>query len=281
MKFINKIIEKLRNKELFKYILWKIGFTHFFKKIRNKISNLKSSKIQEIDFRINNIEDISKFINDYYGFNGKLPEIFSNNKEKLIHKWLHYLPVYENHLSNYVNKDFNFLEIGVSKGGSLQMFREYFGSKAVIFGIDIDKNCFKLNGIDAQVRIGNQSDINFLDSVINEMEYIDVVLDDGSHKMNDIKNSFLHIFPKLKEGGIYIIEDLHTSYWRNFGGGIKNKNNFFNFIRALIDDVHHWYHDQGMHYPEVSKFIPAIHIYDSIVVFEKKLVKKPISTQVY
>ena len=277
MKYINKIVEKIRNKELLKYILWKSGFNSALK----KIVTFRHSKISELDYRVDNIENISQVIYENYGFDGRMSEIFSNNKKKVVHKWLHYLPIYEKYFDSYVGKDVHFLEIGVYKGGSMQMFRKYFGNEALIFGIDIDINCMKYDGVDGNVRIGNQSDKNFLDSVITEMKYVDIVLDDGSHNMKDIKNSFLHIFPKLKDGGIYMIEDLHTSYWRNYGGGIKNNNNFFNFLRELIDDIHHWYHEQSLKYPEVSKFIPAVHIYDSLVVFEKKLVEKPISTKVF
>ena len=63
---------------------------------------------------------------------------------------------------------------------------------------------------------------------------VDIVLDDGSHHMHDVKSSFDYLYPILNVGGIYIIEDLHTSYWRRYGGGYGVKNNFFNFVICFI-----------------------------------------------
>jgi hypothetical protein len=273
MSYIVKIIKKIKNKELFEYISWKLKISKYIsKKNKKEYKNYFSEK----DFRIKNNLDIKKIMNDNYAYDGNLLDIiYKKDNKKLIHKWLHYFPIYEKYFSKFVDKSVYFLEIGVYKGGSLQMFNKYFGNKTTIYGIDIDENCMKFNGEDGQVRIGNQSDIKFLDSVLEEMKYLDIVLDDGSHKMSDIKNSFIYIFPQLRDGGIYMIEDLHTSYWDNYEGGFDNKNNFYNFLRELIDDMHHWYHENNQKYSEISNFISSIHIYDSVVIFEKKLVSKP------
>jgi len=83
---------------------------------------------------------------------------FLNNDKKTIHKWLHYFPVYERHFSSYVNKSLTFIEIGVSGGGSLQMWRRYFGPYARIVGIDIDPNCQQHEEDGIFIRIGDQSD---------------------------------------------------------------------------------------------------------------------------
>ena len=76
------------------------------------------------------------------------------------------------------------------------MWRKYFGESAIIFGIDIDPSCAKFNGIAGQVRIGSQIDKIFLDSVISEMGGVDIILDDGSHHMNNIAPTFKHLFPQ-------------------------------------------------------------------------------------
>ena len=68
----------------------------------------------------------------------------------------------------YRGKKIRFLAIGVSKGGSLQMWRKYFGEDAIIYGIDIDPECAQLDGIAGQVRIGSQADTAFLESVVAE-----------------------------------------------------------------------------------------------------------------
>jgi 23S rRNA U2552 (ribose-2'-O)-methylase RlmE/FtsJ len=173
-----------------------------------------------------------------------------------------------------------FLEIGVSKGGSMQMWRKYFGKEAVIFGIDIEKNCLEFQGINGEVRIGSQDDPDFLNSVVAEMGGVDVILDDGSHVMKHIMTSLSCLLPQLEDGGIYMIEDLHTAYWRNFGGGLRSKMNFFNIVRSLTDDMHSWYHQRSLKHQEISKHCRSIHIYDSIVVIEKGVMYPPVHSKI-
>lgn len=160
------------------------------------------------------------------------------------------------------------------------MWRKYFGDDAIIYGIDINPSCAKFNGISGQVRIGSQDDSNFLESVIREMGGVDIILDDGSHQMNHIIKSFKFLFPLLNENGIYMIEDLHTAYWKNHGGGYHAKSNFFKFLAEIINDMHHWYHAYGVKYPTVSNYCPGIHVHDSIVVFEKSIVYEPTHSRI-
>lgn len=223
-------------------------------------------------------EDIIK----KYNYEGVLLDFFVENKENAVHKWHHYIPLYDQYFSRFrSNGDpVRFLEIGVSKGGSLQVWRRYFGPNAIIFGIDIDPVCEKYDGLAGNVRIGSQGDPQFLRSVIDEMGGVDIVLDDGSHRMEHISSSLRNIFPHLSLGGLYLIEDLHTAYWSSYGGGYKSEHNFFNDIRKIIDDMHHWYHDEDGRYEEVSRFCSAIHIHDSIVVLEKKTVFEPTHSQI-
>ena len=224
--------------------------------------------------------DIKRDVEIKYGFKGDLVDIFSENKGNIVHKWHHYIPLYDKYFSIYRNKKIRFLEIGVSKGGSMQIWRRYFGEDAVIYGIDIDPECERYNGIAGEVRIGSQDDTNFLESVINEMGGVDIILDDGSHRMNHISITFKFLFPKLNYGGIYMIEDLHTSYWRSNGGGYDSKNNFFKIFPDLINDMHHWYHGAGLVIPEISNYCTGIHIHDSIAVFEKSAVQEPTHSEI-
>ncbi len=226
-------------------------------------------------FKFDKVSKVKEDIQTKYGFKGDLLEIFTTNKGNIIHKWHHYIPLYDRYFSNFRGKEVKFLEIGVSKGGSLEMWRKYFGKDAIIYGIDIDPNCAKYDGIAGKVRIGSQDDPMFLESVINEMGGVDVILDDGSHQMKHILKTFKIAFPLLNNGGIYMIEDLHTSYWVNFGGGYYSKSNFFRFLINIVNDMHHWYHWAGVKYPEISKFCSGIHIHDSITVFEKSEVPEP------
>ena len=73
---------------------------------------------------------------------------------------------------------------------------------------------------------------------------VDIVLDDGSHQMKHVVKTLSFLFPKLNYDGIYMIEDLHSSYWSDYGGGYNSNKNFFKFTKELVDDIHHWYHSK-------------------------------------
>jgi len=215
-----------------------------------------------------------------YGICGDLLELYAGGQGHVIHKWHHYIPIYERYLSRFRGRPVRFLEIGVSQGGSLQMWRSYFGRDAVIYGIDIDPRCQEHDGVAGRVRIGSQGDHAFLTSVVREMGGLDIVLDDGSHRMGHIRSSLTSLFPRLEHGGIYMIEDLHTAYWRSFGGGYRAKANFFNFTTELIHDMHRWYHQKGMRHAAISEHCTGVHVHDSITVLEKGHVYPPTHSQV-
>lgn len=225
-------------------------------------------------------QDISEDIRKKYNFSGDLLQLFVSNEGVIVHKWHHFIPLYDRYFKKYRGTEVRFLEIGVNKGGSLQMWRNYFGDQAIIFGIDFNPECASLNGQSAQVRIGSQIDSGFLESVILEMGGLDVVLDDGSHHMKHIRASLDQLFPHLSDGGIYMIEDLHTAYWRNFGGGFGHRQNFFNYLNELVNDMHHWYHTKKVRHPAISQNCTGLHIHDSIVVLEKSPVFEPAHSKI-
>lgn len=225
--------------------------------------------------------DVFEDIKEKYGFDGDLLRFFAQPKgDFLVHKWHHYIPIYDRYFGAYRNKKIRFLEIGVSKGGSLRMWRQYFGPEAIIFGVDVDPACSVYNGTFAEVRIGSQSDAEFLMSVVREMGGVDVVLDDGSHHMSDIHFSIRTLFPLLNQNGLYLIEDLHTAYWHRYGGGVGSSQNFFSVVRNVIDDMHRWYHDKPMSEQLISESCSGLHVHDSIVVLEKSAVHPPVHSQV-
>jgi hypothetical protein len=201
---------------------------------------------------------------------GKLAGVFFEHHGRTIDKWVHYLEIYEHHLARYRNTSVKILEIGVFRGGSLELWRKYFGGDATIFGIDINPDCADYVTAPNQVRIGSQDDPDFLEKVVLEMGPPDIVLDDGSHIARHQRKSFDVLFPFLKPGGIYIMEDLHTAYWADgFGGGYGRKDNAIGHVKQMIDDMHAWYHLRPVTTPAKTE-IGAIHVYDSIVVIEKR-----------
>ncbi len=199
---------------------------------------------------------------------------FLTNQGKVIHKWEHYFPVYERHFSPWRGRSLTFFEIGVARGGSLPMWRRYFGPLAVVVGLDIDPRCRDHEGDGVSVRIGDQSDPLFLDTVIEEFGSPDIVLDDGSHRMNDVWASFEHLYPKVSKNGVYMVEDLHTAYWPDFGGGLEEPRSFINQSKRLIDQLNAD-HSRGALEPDwFTRETLSISFYDSMAVFEKGIVPR-------
>jgi hypothetical protein len=204
-----------------------------------------------------------------------LPKLFFAHHGRVVHKWIHYLDIYERHFAPYRNTPLKMLEIGVFMGGSLDLWREYFGPEARLFGIDLDPECAQRVSPPNQVRIGSQADARFLRSVVDELGAPDIILDDAAHVGRLQRTSFDVLFPLLREGGLYVIEDLHTSYWRGvYEGGYRRRGTGIEFIKEMIDDMHAWYHRSETRTPAKEQ-IGAIHVYDSVVVIEKRKIKPP------
>ena len=113
-----------------------------------------------------------------------------------------------------------FIEIGVAEGGSLQLWKRHLGPFAQIVGIDVNPACKAVEEDQIAIRIGDEGDVDFLRRIVDEFGPPDVVLDDGSHKMHHISTSFGFLCPRLSKNGVYMVEDLHTAYWDEYGGGL-------------------------------------------------------------
>ena len=219
-------------------------------------------------------QDVVDDIRSSYGFDGDLAHIFARGSGRAMVKWHHYIPLYDRYFSRFRGTNVRFLEIGVAKGGSLDLWRSYFGPNATIFGIDVSPECERFDGESGCVRIGDQCDTEFLDRVVTEMTGIDLVLDDGSHHMDHIRTSLAHLFPKLAQGGVYMIEDLHAAYFSEVGGGFDADANFFNELRGYADAMHRHYHEREV-VPKFAREISGVHVHDSIVVLDKGPVHTP------
>jgi hypothetical protein len=203
---------------------------------------------------------------------------FKINKGKVIHKWLHYFPIYEKHLAPWRNKTLTIIEIGVFRGGSLQMWQRFFGPLATIVGIDINPESLRHEDPGIHIRIGDQGDPAFLQSVVDEFGEPDIVIDDGSHQMDHIRKSFLFLYPKLSKNGIYIVEDLHTAYWEEFGGGLGKPESFISLSKQYVDDLNAD-HTRGALEPGfITRHTFGISFYDSVVVFERGTI--PVKTAI-
>ena len=220
---------------------------------------------------------------------GRLSADYAAHQGPLIHKWHHYLPLYERYLGPYRkgfpaeggSRPLRFLEIGVSQGGSCVMWRRFFGPEAILAGIDIDPRCAALDGIaGVRVRIGSQTDPAFLQRVVAEMGGLDVVLDDGSHVAAHQRASLDVLFPLLSTGGVYMIEDCQTAYWPGYEGGYRREGTAIEVAKGLIDDLHHWYHPYGQTREATRDFVTGVHFHDSIVVIDKARAPRPVHSKV-
>jgi cephalosporin hydroxylase len=213
---------------------------------------------------------------------GSIRDIFYSHQGNLIHKWDHYFDIYEKYFSQYRGKPVNMLEIGISHGGSLQLWKKYFGAHVHVYAIDINPDCKKLQEENTTIFIGSQTDKEFLQQVSDQIPAVDFIIDDGGHTMEQQIVSFEMLYMKVKEGGVYIVEDTHTSYWDQFHGGLRNPGTFIEKSKGLVDSLydHHVMDKSQIRIDEITQHINGIAFYDSMVVFEKNLRKQPFHKQI-
>ena len=197
--------------------------------------------------------------------NKNLKELFldCNNSSQ---KWEKYFGIYDECFSNFKGKNITFVEIGVHNGGSLEVWKKFFGEKAKIIGIDLNPECkkFEQNGI--KIFIGNQSDPKFWDNFFKEVGNVDIILDDGGHTNLDQIITAVSTIDKINDNGMLIIEDVHTSYRNEY-----NSNplySFINFSKKIIDDINYTFDNNKKFQFSLNKYIYSVQFYESIVVFK-------------
>lgn len=209
--------------------------------------------------------------------NSTLFDYFQRNPGRLIHKWHHYFEIYERHFAQFRNKPVTIVEFGVFHGGSLQMWKQYFGIEATIIGVDINPLCSGLEEEQITIEIGDQQDRVFLQALCDEYGPFDLVIDDGGHTMPQQINTFEVLYPAVRDGGIYLVEDLLTSYRPNFDGGLHRPGTFIEYSKNLIDQLHAWHSHEPDKFvaDEITRSTFGLHYYDSILVLEKRGIKPP------
>ena len=131
-----------------------------------------------------------------------LERYFTENPGRRIHKWKHYFDIYERHFSRFRGSDVHVVEFGVAQGGSLQMWKQYFGPRARIYGIDINPHCKQLEEEQVEIFIGDQEDRAFLRSLMEKVPRIDILIDDGGHEMQQQIRTFEELFPFIGQNGV-------------------------------------------------------------------------------
>lgn len=201
---------------------------------------------------------------------GFLHKYFLNNSRKRLHKWVHYFDIYERHLERFRNTSPVMVEIGVMGGGSLAMWKEYLGPGSKIIGIDINPDCKTHEADDIEVVIGSQDDPAIIDGIFARYPRIDIVLDDGSHRMPHMIGSFELMYPRIQPNGVYIVEDTHTCYWKEYGGGVGREGSFMEFVKHKLDEINAVHTRGALPVSDFTRSTDCIACYDSVVVFERR-----------
>jgi hypothetical protein len=209
-----------------------------------------------------------------------LERYFYGNTGRLIHKWKHYFEIYDRHFARFRAKPVVVVEIGVYKGGSLQMWKNYFGPQAQIYGIDIDPQCKSFEEPQIRIAIGSQEDRQFLRTFAQSVPRIDILIDDGGHTMRQQIAAFEELYSHIDANGVYLCEDLHTSYWGDYGGGYRKPDTFVEYSKNFIDYLNAWHARtepaaKQLAVSEFTRTTHSLHFYDSILVAEKRPIAPP------
>jgi len=178
-----------------------------------------------------------------------------------------YFGVYDRYLNKYVGTDVTFVEIGVKNGGSLFMWRKFFGEKARIIGIDLNPAAKQFEEHGFEIFIGDQNSAEFWTDFYQKVGPVDAMLDDGGHRNDNQIITTFHALQNIKEGGVLLVEDVHTSYMKGFGN--PSEFSFLNYCKLLADGIQKNYSiDADFVDLEISDHIDAVHFHEGVIVFD-------------
>lgn len=198
--------------------------------------------------------------------------------ERGVYKPYSYIPIYESFLAPFIGREVTLVEIGVGYGGCLQMWQKHLGSQAKIYGIEktLHPDLINMEVVDGiEIIPGDQANSEFLKTVPGLIPSINIIIDDGSHINSDQIKTFEALFMHLAHGGLYFVEDTHTSYRdENYGGGYKKPGTFLEYCKTIIDALHRTEDPRIIEeHPNVCALgtkIDSIHFYPTMVVIKKK-----------
>ncbi len=212
----------------------------------------------------------------------KLAELFFSHQGHVSDKWEHYLGIYECEFAPLIACDraVALLEIGIQNGGSLEIWKRYLPEGSRVTGVDIDERCSKIPlHSDIEVIICDASDRTRLDAALGARMF-DVIIDDGSHVSEQIIATFKALFPRLRPGGKFIIEDLHACYFPSFKGGYREPSSAIEWLKNFVDWLNLDHFDAeacAKDLTEIRSFpseIARVAFYDSVAVIEKLPITK-------
>jgi hypothetical protein len=173
--------------------------------------------------------------------------------------------IYESFFKPLRNQRIRLLEIGVESGASLRTWEEYFPN-AEFVGIDINPAAKEQQTSRSVIYLGDQADTEFLFSVAHVYEWFDIVIDDGGHFARQQLTSLHVLWQHVTPGGIYAIEDIHTSYLEDWEGGWRKEGTTVEWLKEIVDDVNHAWHGQPATMPDLS----SLHLYPELAILVKQ-----------
>ena len=176
-----------------------------------------------------------------------------------------YFQIYTELFEKYRDKEVTFVEVRVLNGGSLFMWRDYFGSRARIIGIELNPDAKKWEAEGFEIYIGSQSDPAFWQSFFKVVGPVDVLLDDGGHTYEQQIVTADQCIPNIKDGGLLVVEDTHTSYMQPFG--YPTKYSFIEWAKKIFDNINSRF--PGLNHSNLvyKNYIYSMTIFESIVSF--------------
>jgi hypothetical protein len=231
-----------------------------------ELLNQLPSTVQGMQFSRN----FSAQLQDEESFQTENPLLsyFNAHKEGLgIWKWEHYFDIYQRHFSKFVGREVHVLEVGIFSGGSLSMWKEYFGADCRVYGVDIEPVCMAYQDDKTKVFIGDQADRSFWAGVRKAVPKLDILIDDGGHQPEQQRITLEEMLPHLRPGGVYLCEDIHSESHR-----------FASYLQGLVRGLN------SMTQSEMPRGVPgtaaapsnfqkairAIHLYPFVAVIEKR-----------
>lgn len=169
-----------------------------------------------------------------------------------IHKYLHYFDIYHRHFARFIGREVRIMEVGVYSGGSLRMWREYFGPSSRIYGVDIEPACLEYKAENIDILIGDQGDRAFWRKVKETVPKIDIFIDDGSHLYDHQMITLEEMLPHIGPEGVFLCEDIHGS-----------PNDFAAYLYGLASTLN------SGETTDFLKAVDSIHLYPFVGVIEK------------
>jgi hypothetical protein len=220
-------------------------------------------------------------------------EAFFTPRRCVCDKWEHYFEIYDRTFGHLYGRPITYLEIGVYKGGSLEIARSLFGPESTILGLDIDETCraFAGQGLANEIFIGSQEDPAVLDRILAAHPGIDLVIDDGSHLQRHMIGTFTALFPRLRDGAIYVIEDVatvHSPHHQDTAAGLDVMDYFRGLAGRLnvqfmrFEDIENRFMRPREHRPQrrqprdLASRIKSITFHESVIVVEKGVRPEPL-----